>query len=116
MRMCRGTARSFGYALVAVAVTAWFASALAAAGDAPAARAASVPAAQGSGAPAPAPASSPATPATPAPAQPLDAGYAGDDTCVFCHETQGKTLKATLHGKAVDVRTPAATGHACETC
>src|SRR5262245_45039731 len=44
-------------------------------------------------------------------------GYAGDDTCTACHETEGKTLPSSLHGKAVDSRTPAAKpNQACETC
>jgi DmsE family decaheme c-type cytochrome len=43
-------------------------------------------------------------------------GYAGDDTCTTCHETEGQNLKATLHGKVQNERTPAATGHTCETC
>jgi DmsE family decaheme c-type cytochrome len=42
--------------------------------------------------------------------------FAGDATCMGCHESEGKALQATLHGKAHDKRTPAATGHACETC
>jgi len=65
------------------------------------------------------------------PASPLPAGFApaaaasqvgtanfiGDDTCTACHETEGKSLHASLHGKAQNGRTPAArTGQACETC
>jgi len=59
-------------------------------------------------------------PATPrsipsAPAQP--ANFVGDETCATCHESEGKSLNATLHGKAQNVRTPAGrTGQACETC
>jgi DmsE family decaheme c-type cytochrome len=44
-------------------------------------------------------------------------GYVGDDTCTTCHDTEGKALHQTLHGKAQNTRTPAAkTGQACETC
>jgi DmsE family decaheme c-type cytochrome len=54
-------------------------------------------------------------PAASAPAQP--ANFAGDETCATCHEAEGKALNATLHGKAQNVRTPAArTGQTCETC
>ena len=43
--------------------------------------------------------------------------FVGDETCATCHEAEGKALRATLHGKAQNVRTPAArTGQACETC
>jgi DmsE family decaheme c-type cytochrome len=58
----------------------------------------------------------PAPPSPPsAPAQP--ANFVGDETCVTCHDSEGKSLKATLHGKAQNVRTPAArSGQACETC
>jgi DmsE family decaheme c-type cytochrome len=41
----------------------------------------------------------------------------GDDTCTACHETEGKTLPASLHGKPAHARTPAAQpNRACETC
>ncbi len=44
-------------------------------------------------------------------------GYAGDDTCTTCHDSEGKALKQTLHGKAQNVRTPSAqNGRTCETC
>ena len=43
-------------------------------------------------------------------------GFAGDATCTTCHEAEGKSLSTTLHGKARNERTPAATGHTCETC
>src|SRR5689334_6639558 len=44
-------------------------------------------------------------------------GYVGDDTCVACHEGEGKSLSHTLHGKAQNVRTPSAKpNQACETC
>ena len=43
--------------------------------------------------------------------------YVGDDTCTTCHDTEGKSLRQTLHGKAQNLRTPAAqTGRTCETC
>jgi DmsE family decaheme c-type cytochrome len=41
----------------------------------------------------------------------------GDDTCTACHESEGKGLHLTLHGKAQNTRTPAAkTNQSCETC
>ena len=44
-------------------------------------------------------------------------GYVGDETCTTCHEPEGEALRHTLHGKAQNVRTPAAkTGQSCETC
>jgi DmsE family decaheme c-type cytochrome len=44
-------------------------------------------------------------------------GFVGDDTCTTCHESEGKALRSTLHGKAQNGRTPAASaGQACETC
>ena len=43
-----------------------------------------------------------------------DAGdFAGQDTCVTCHETQ--TYKGTMHALASNPRTPAA-GRGCESC
>ena len=54
------------------------------------------------------------------PAPPVAAqanGYVGDETCTTCHEPEGNALRLTLHGKAQNVRTPAAkTGQSCETC
>jgi len=45
------------------------------------------------------------------------ANFVGDDTCTACHETEGKTLLGSLHGKSANPRTPAAkTNQACETC
>ncbi len=45
------------------------------------------------------------------------ANFAGDDTCTACHETEGKTLPSSLHGKSANARTPAAKpNQACETC
>jgi DmsE family decaheme c-type cytochrome len=44
-------------------------------------------------------------------------GLVGDDTCTTCHESEGKSLRGTLHGKAQNVRTPAGrAGQSCETC
>ena len=59
--------------------------------------------------------------AVPGAAQPAPAaqpsGYVGDDTCTACHESEGKSLRASDHGKAQNPRTPAAkTNQACETC
>jgi len=43
--------------------------------------------------------------------------YVGDDTCVACHEGEGKSLIHTLHGKAQNDKTPSAKpNQACETC
>jgi DmsE family decaheme c-type cytochrome len=45
------------------------------------------------------------------------AAYVGDDTCTACHESEGKSLRSTLHGKSRNARTPAARpNQACETC
>jgi len=44
-------------------------------------------------------------------------GFVGDDTCATCHDSETKGLHESLHGKAQNVKTPAAkTGQACETC
>jgi DmsE family decaheme c-type cytochrome len=56
----------------------------------------------------------PSAPPTAPPAAAL--GYVGDDTCVTCHESEGKTLPGTLHGKIQNPRTPAGAGNACESC
>ena len=54
-------------------------------------------------------------PAQPAP--PAADAFVGDDTCVACHETEGKRLSTTLHGRAQNVRTPSGNkNQACETC
>jgi DmsE family decaheme c-type cytochrome len=50
-----------------------------------------------------------ATPATP------PAGYAGSDTCVLCHTSEGDSLKGTPHGQAKNPRSPAA-AYGCESC
>lgn len=58
-----------------------------------------------------------ASPLRGAPTLPQAAGFAGDDTCTACHDSEGKSLRATLHGKAQNVRTPAAKpNQSCETC
>jgi DmsE family decaheme c-type cytochrome len=45
------------------------------------------------------------------------AGFVGDDTCTTCHESEGKTLSGSLHGKTADTRAPSGTpNRACETC
>jgi len=43
-------------------------------------------------------------------------GFVGDETCTTCHDTEGKGLRQTLHGKAQNERTPAGLGRSCETC
>ncbi len=65
------------------------------------------------GSPAPAPGASAA-----APAAALQAGnFVGDDTCLACHESEGKSLQGTLHGKSRNERTPSAKANqTCETC
>ena len=65
-----------------------------------------------------APIASPTLPAIAPTAAPVQqTGFVGDETCTTCHDTEGKGLHQTLHGKAQNVRTPAAkTGQTCETC
>ena len=41
--------------------------------------------------------------------------YVGEDTCIGCHDTEGKQIHTTLHGQARNPRTPAA-AHGCESC
>jgi DmsE family decaheme c-type cytochrome len=41
--------------------------------------------------------------------------YVGEDTCIGCHEAEGRTIHQTLHGKAAHPRTPQAS-QGCETC
>ena len=61
-------------------------------------------------------AAAPAYAQKPAPPVPA-AGYIGDDTCVACHEGEGKRLATTLHGKAQNIRTPSGKANgACESC
>jgi len=45
----------------------------------------------------------------------LPAGYVGADTCVTCHEGEGKSLSHTEHARAANPRTPMA-GVGCESC
>ena len=42
--------------------------------------------------------------------------FAGDDTCLICHDTQGESIGRTMHARVRNPRTPAATGMMCETC
>jgi DmsE family decaheme c-type cytochrome len=42
--------------------------------------------------------------------------FVGEATCAGCHDSEAKGLATTLHGKARDARTPAASGHSCEVC
>src|SRR5215471_10803119 len=45
------------------------------------------------------------------------AGFVGNETCVTCHESEGKSMEHSLHGKAQDSRTPSAKpGGSCESC
>jgi DmsE family decaheme c-type cytochrome len=57
-------------------------------------------------------------PATPQPAgaqaPPAGSGYAGNDSCLKCHD-QEETLKSTPHWQAKNPRTPMA-AHGCESC
>ena len=56
-------------------------------------------------------------PAKPSDPPAVQASYVGDETCVTCHESEGKALHQTLHGKSQNARTPAAAeGRSCETC
>jgi DmsE family decaheme c-type cytochrome len=41
--------------------------------------------------------------------------YAGDDTCLTCHEDQSKGYSGTPHARVLNPRTPAA-GKGCESC
>ena len=49
------------------------------------------------------------------PAQTQSRTYVGQDTCVACHEAEGKSIARTSHGKAQNLRTPAAQ-QGCESC
>jgi DmsE family decaheme c-type cytochrome len=70
-------------------------------------------AARHAGAIAAGPAGSPQASATQPAAQP--SGYAGSDTCVVCHTSEGASLKGTAHAQAANPRSPAA-AHGCESC
>ena len=67
----------------------------------------------GGASPAPMPASTQTPVATgAAAASPAQAsGFVGDDTCTACHESQGTSLHASLHGKTQIARTPATPEH-----
>jgi DmsE family decaheme c-type cytochrome len=41
--------------------------------------------------------------------------YIGEDSCIGCHDTEGKQLHQTLHGKAQNPRSPES-AHGCESC
>jgi DmsE family decaheme c-type cytochrome len=56
-----------------------------------------------------------AKPAAAAPAQQADAGYAGEETCLTCHEDMKKGYHGAPHGRTQDPRTPAA-AKGCESC
>lgn len=46
-----------------------------------------------------------------------DNNFVEKETCITCHKDKDKSLEKTLHGKSVDMRTPAARGdQTCETC
>ena len=64
------------------------------------------------------PGASASSPAPTALAVAAQAGnFVGDDTCLACHESEGKSLQGTLHGKSRNERTPSArTNQTCETC
>ena len=64
--------------------------------------------------PIPALASAVRTPDAAAPPQ-AQAGYAGQETCVTCHEGYDTTVNASKHGFVKDARTPAA-AQGCESC
>jgi DmsE family decaheme c-type cytochrome len=55
----------------------------------------------------------PAPTSSPAQAQPAAADFAGEATCLTCHED--KAYKTTAHGRAFNARTPAAK-QGCESC
>ncbi len=46
---------------------------------------------------------------------PAGNGYVGADTCLTCHDSEGKSLSHTEHARAANPRTPMA-GLGCETC
>jgi DmsE family decaheme c-type cytochrome len=54
----------------------------------------------------------PPAPATPAAAQ---AGFAGQDVCIVCHDEQRQNIERSKHGQALNERTPAA-NRGCESC
>ena len=77
------------------------------------------PAARDAAPPAAGAAKTAAAPAAPAlaanAAQAQAGGYAGAEACAVCHEDESRAFHETLHGQAVNPRTPAA-AQGCETC
>ena len=59
-------------------------------------------------------AQSPAT--APAQAGATTSGFAGDQTCLTCHEDKSKGYNGTPHARAHNPRTPAGSGNGCESC
>lgn len=57
----------------------------------------------------------PASTGPPVAVQQSGSTYAGQDTCLECHEDKGAQLEGTRHFRALDSRTPAA-GLGCESC
>jgi DmsE family decaheme c-type cytochrome len=53
--------------------------------------------------------------AEPQPPGPPAAGYAGEATCLTCHDEVGKQLSGTMHGRKQHPRSPAS-AQGCETC
>ncbi len=49
------------------------------------------------------------------PPPPQAATYVGADTCIGCHDAEGKFIAKTPHGKSENPRSPAA-AHGCESC
>lgn len=64
--------------------------------------------------PTPVPTQRPA--ARPATAPQAAGDFAGTDTCIGCHDGEGKSINQSLHGKAQNPRTPAGSGQTCESC
>jgi DmsE family decaheme c-type cytochrome len=59
-------------------------------------------------------AQSPAT--TPPPSGGTASGFAGDATCLTCHEDKNKGYEGTPHARVNNKRTPAGSGSGCESC
>ena len=57
---------------------------------------------------------SPAT--APVPTGAAASGFAGDDTCLTCHEDKKQGFEGTAHARVNNKRTPAGAGNACESC
>ena len=60
-------------------------------------------------------ATSPLTPQTPPKAQAPAGEYAGEDTCLTCHDDMKKGYHDGLHGRVQNARTPRA-NQGCESC